>query len=408
MTVDPAVASRDLREWFDAHVDDLRAFAPVDGESLDERVARGGAMLGFLDGAGVMGRGWPPAWAVRVARPSIAPWSTTCWCAVGSTCRRRSRPWRSSGPHLPPYAPELAAVHVPRVLAGHELWCQGFSEPDAGSDLASLRTRADRSTDGWVIKGQKVWTSLGHLADFCGVLARTGTPAERHRGLTLFWVDMRAQGVSTRTIQTLTGEDEFAEVFLDDVAVDDCLCDRRGRARLGGRDAPAAVRARHVGLAASGHAPPGARGCARLAASASEVPVETIGHAFTVLSSVRARSARTIERLSRGDVVGPEVSIDKILLGRAEQAVNDVVRLAHGRDFARLGRAGGRARAWGVVLQSGGVDLRRRRRSAARPRGTASPRPAARRRADGRHGEGPARLAAIPDGLASPSWDRRA
>ena len=311
--VDPATGSGDLRRWFDEHVDDLGAFAPVDGESLDERVARGGAMLGFLSEAGVMGRGWPRAWGGAGGTTVDRALVYDLLVRTGLDLPEALAPLEVLGAALSAYAPDLAAVHVPRVLAGHELWCQGFSEPGAGSDLASLRTRADRSTDGWVINGQKVWTSLGHLADFCGVLARTGTPAERHRGLTLFWVDMRAQGVSTRTIQTLTGEDEFAEVFLDDVVVDDA----------------AVIGEVGQGWGVAMHLLQYERGMwawqrqamlhrsleiALAHGRREEIPVETIGHAFTVLSSVRSRSARTIERLSRGDVVGPEVSIDKILL----------------------------------------------------------------------------------------------
>lgn len=110
----------------------------------------------------------------------------------------------------------LRAIHRGDVLA-----CQLFSEPGAGSDLASLSTRAVRHGDGWRLSGQKVWTSRAHLAEVGLCLARTGTPESRHRGLTCFLVDMHAPGVTVRPLRQMTGGATFNEVFLDDVHVDD-------------------------------------------------------------------------------------------------------------------------------------------------------------------------------------------
>src|SRR5512134_2365180 len=116
-------------------------------------------------------------------------------------------------------SPELAAEVVPRLLSGEELWCQGFSEPDSGSDLASLRCRAVQQGDTWVINGQKVWTSLAQYSDCIVLLTRTGTPESRHRGITAFFVDMDTPGITVRPIEMINGDQEFAEVFFDDVAV---------------------------------------------------------------------------------------------------------------------------------------------------------------------------------------------
>jgi alkylation response protein AidB-like acyl-CoA dehydrogenase len=105
---------------------------------------------------------------------------------------------------------------LPGILAGTELWCQGYSEPGAGSDLAAVRTRAVLQDDGWHVDGQKIWTSLAHVADWCFVLARTEPGSVRHAGLSFLLVPMDQSGIEVRPIVQLTGTSEFNEVFFDD------------------------------------------------------------------------------------------------------------------------------------------------------------------------------------------------
>jgi alkylation response protein AidB-like acyl-CoA dehydrogenase len=124
------------------------------------------------------------------------------------------------GPAIMAYGTEAQkARHLPAIAAGEVIWCQGFSEPEAGSDLAALRTRAEPDGDGWRITGQKIWTSYAGMADWCIVAARVG-PGARHEGITMLLVPMDAPGITVRPIRSMLGPHHLNEVFLDDVPAD--------------------------------------------------------------------------------------------------------------------------------------------------------------------------------------------
>ena len=215
---------------------------------------------------------------------------------------------------------ELAAEMVPRLLSGEESWCQGFSEPGSGSDLASLTTRASPKGEGdeaWVVNGQKVWTSYAQFATRCVLLTRT---APGYDGITAFFVDMDTPGITIRPLRTMHGVDEFCEVYYDNVVIPaNRMLGEPGDGWRLAMDLLPYERStcfwQRIAYLYSRFD--------RLIADTKESGAEPddlhLGSAFLALHTVRCRSRGTLHRLDDGQRLGPETSIDKVLLATAEQ-----------------------------------------------------------------------------------------
>jgi len=210
-------------------------------------------------------------------------------------------------------------------LRGDLIWCQLFSEPGAGSDLAGVRTRAERDADAWIVSGQKIWTSNAHLADWGVLIARNDPTVPKHRGLTFFIVDMKAEGIETRPIKQLTGGSNFNEVFLENLRVSDAC--RIGEVGEGWKVVIAFLAGERSNIAIK-ELQPLIDSLLRLARAVSidgRPAIEDGGVRERIASfyireaGVRYTVQRMLTALSRNEEPGPEIAIGKLVLGTLVQ-----------------------------------------------------------------------------------------
>ncbi len=208
----------ELRAWLTAHVTD--AFREQRTMTFQEKMAVRRAWQKTLFESGWIGIGWPREYGGRGATLTQESIYHEEMARARAPLAANVIGLNMAGPTLLAVGtPEQKARYLPKILSAEEIWCQGFSEPNAGSDVASLQTRAVREGDHFVVNGQKVWTSYGYVADFCILLVRTDFAVPKHKGLSYLIVDMHSPGVSTRPLVQMTGEAEFAELFFDEVRV---------------------------------------------------------------------------------------------------------------------------------------------------------------------------------------------
>ena len=283
------------------------------------------------------------------------------------------------GPTLIAYGSEAQKKrYLAKILSAEEIWCQGYSEPNAGSDLAALRTEAVRDGDSFIVNGQKTWTSFGHHADWCFAVVRTDPEAAKHKGLTYLLIDMRSPGISVRPLKQMTGDSEFNELSFRDVRVP--VENVVGRIN-GGWDIAIATLMfergtlgssmqitfkrqidRLIGLS---------RGIVRNGRPASEDPIvrQKLAQIYAEIEVFRLNQMRTLTRLIKTGVPGPEGSIQKIFWSEMNQRMQQVAMELLG-PYGQLAGSSGRAidhgewahgylRSRGNTIEAGTSEIQR-------------------------------------------------
>ncbi len=230
---------------------------------------------------------------------------------------------------------EQKARYLPKILSGEEIWCQGFSEPNAGSDLASIGTKAHRDGDALVVNGQKIWTSFAHMADWCLLLVRTDPDVPKHKGITCLLADMRADGVSVRPLRMMSGDSGFNEVFFSNVRVP--LTQVLGRVNEGWSTAMAALMNERANLGTGVQVIfrrnltaliARARTIERNGRPATEDPIvrQKLAQAYLELEILRLNTNRALTSLSKSGVPGPEGSTQKLYWSEMNQRTQQIAQ----------------------------------------------------------------------------------
>lgn len=261
--------------------------------------------------------------------------------------------------------PDVIARYVPKALEGSEVWCQLFSEPAAGSDLAGIRTRAVRDGDDWIINGQKVWTTNAHLSDYGIIVCRTDPNQPKHKGLTMFIVDMRAPGVEARPLKQMSGGADFNEVFFTDVRVPDAW--RLGAEGDGWKVALTTLM--HERLAVGGK-PKGSPDYNLLIELARRIETDfgpaieqthvrnRIADTYLADEGVKLTQMRALSALSKGQVPGPEQSIAKVVVAKNMQDMAAfALDLGESAGFMADGSDDALARLQGSYMWSAGLRI---------------------------------------------------
>ena len=309
-----------LRAWLVANVpSELRGFRGWNGPAL----ARGRDWSRKLFEAGYAGLTWPKEYG-----GAGRPWRYQA--VYLEELARAEAPQHlgviglgMAGPTIIAHGrPDQKARYLPQILSAEEIWCQGFSEPGSGSDLASVRTRVDLVGDSFIVNGQKVWSSFAHVADRCILLGRGGAAGEKHEGLTYLIVDMKSPGVEVRPLRQITGEPEFNEIFFTDVAVprENLL------GEIGGGWRVAMTTLLHergtFGFALAGALDVAVRKLVALArerAGTDAVVRDRVAREWIDLQGLRYTNYRALTGLERTGTPGPEGSVAKLRWSEANQ-----------------------------------------------------------------------------------------
>jgi alkylation response protein AidB-like acyl-CoA dehydrogenase len=231
------------------------------------------------------------------------------------------------GPTLMAFGSEAdKKKYLPPLASGENVWCQLFSEPSAGSDVAGLRTRAEKKGDDWIVNGQKVWTTGAHFSDYGIVITRTDPTQPKHKGLTMFWLDMKSPGVTVKPIKQANGQSEFNEVYFTDVKIPDSQ--RLGKVGDGWNVSLTTLMNERMSIGARQ-----STGFPELFAFCNDLMLEDgpaiedknvrskLASWAVKASGLKYTSYRSISALSRGDRPGPENSIGKLVAGTMLQDI---------------------------------------------------------------------------------------
>jgi alkylation response protein AidB-like acyl-CoA dehydrogenase len=314
-----------IRAWFEQN-------KPGRLETLEDRRA----WHRKLYDAGFVGMGWPKEYGGQNARPMEQ-------AIVAEEMARANVPGTINtlgigivGPTLIAHGTEEQKQrYIPKILTAEEIWCQLYSEPGSGSDLASLRTSAVRQNGDYVVNGQKVWTSQGYMADFGILLARTDPSVPKHQGISYFIIDMHAPGVEVRPLKQITGSSEFCEEFLTDVKIP--VENRIGEEGQGWELAQTTLGFERGGNTLARVTRHKAnlnrlievcRTLPRNGGSALDDPVvrQKIGRMLTEVEVLRYAGLRILSKLEKGQRPGPESSVDKLYYSEMDKRHQELIQ----------------------------------------------------------------------------------
>jgi len=325
-----------VRGWLAGHAAEAKGVPP----NPMAAVAHSRAWQCKMYEAGLVGIAWPSAYGGRDASP-------TQQVILGEELARSGVPAPINSIGLGTLAPALILYgteeqkrrFLPRMLTAAEIWCQGFSEPGSGSDLASLRTRAVVDGDDFVVTGQKVWTSLGPIADWCFILVRTDADAPPQRGISYLLMDMKSPGLSTVPIRQITGKSHFSELFLEDVRIP--RANLVGKQNEGWGVAKASLSFERSGLSSIVQLERTLYAVGRLAVSAGKrndpIVRQRLAQLRIEMETLRYTGYRVLTQQLRGASAGPEAAIGKLASSEFRQRLMELALDVQG-PFAVLGR----------------------------------------------------------------------
>jgi len=339
---------KEVRGWLEANLpDDLRGRAFAASRAGRDEVKKLRAWQKRMCEAGYVGLDWPREFGGRGA-------TIVDMVILYQEMARAESPQLVNrggvsmlGPTLMKHGtPAQQQRHLPKILTADELWCQGFSEPNAGSDLANLQTRGVRDGDHLVVNGQKVWTSMAHVADWCFLLVRTDPSAAKHKGISFLLVDMKTPGITVRPLRQITGEAEFNEVFFDNVRVP--VGNLVGRENEGwgvaittlAHERDVLTHIRHISLRNALHRL--IRMVKERGANADPIVRQKIAQLYISEQALQCNGYRGLTNIMRGGHPGPEGSTAKLLWSQTDvelaQTATEILgpysQLEHGTAWA--------------------------------------------------------------------------